>query len=640
MSDKNLPPQNLPKISRRKLLKSSAALSTAALLPGCGGGDNGSAASVSGEKPNILFILVDEMRFPRSFPQGINNAGEFLQRFMPNTYKLWQRGVKFANHNTAATACSPSRGVLYTGLYSHQTWFCTTLAVKPGQTHASSPSLQPEFPTYGKLLKAAGYQTPYIGKWHCSQPTSANQEFYEYGFQGFTYPDPIGNNLQGTYGDMTDPNYYYYSDGYIADQAQSWLRLNSKTSQPWCLTVGFQNPHDQEFFPAGTEYQTFTNLYNNSPYNQLQNWSTATCGRAISWENNVTANPPDYGYPAVPPNWERSIAIATTKPTAQTLNLGFSSMYFGGVSENRTERNYAVYAYPYPAEPYAGYSLEGNYGTAMAPFSYWQKALNVYTYLQTVLDQKIGQVIDAIPPEIAQKTIIVFTSDHGDYVGAHGQVAGKENSVYAEALQVPLIVVDPTNTYTGDVDKIRTQLTSSVDIMPMLVSMGYGGQRTWMNGDYQAMYGQRYDMFPLLKSAATKGLDYALFASDEVIAAAYDFATAPTKDGQRTPVHILGMITDHCKLGVYSRWPAGTTTPSPNGQQYEYYSYINDPDKLEINNTYNIDPESKQEKNLLLNVLAPQILEAPLPETYQAAQNKARAALIAFYLLEQSSGRE
>jgi hypothetical protein len=35
-------------------------------------------------RPNILFILVDELRFPSVFPRVVNNVGEFLHRFMPN----------------------------------------------------------------------------------------------------------------------------------------------------------------------------------------------------------------------------------------------------------------------------------------------------------------------------------------------------------------------------------------------------------------------------------------------------------------------------------------------------------------------------------------------------------------------------
>ena len=71
-------------------------------------------------RPNIVFIMVDEMRFPQHFPAGIQSAEDWLAAFMPNVHRLWQRGVKFRHHYTAGTACSPSRASLVTGLYPHQ----------------------------------------------------------------------------------------------------------------------------------------------------------------------------------------------------------------------------------------------------------------------------------------------------------------------------------------------------------------------------------------------------------------------------------------------------------------------------------------------------------------------------------------
>jgi arylsulfatase A-like enzyme len=634
-------------LSRRNMLKSSAALAATAAVSACGGG-GGSSASAS-NKPNILFIMVDEMRFPKVFPTGVNTPAEYLQKFMPNVYRLWEAGVKFSNHQTAATACSPSRGVIITGLYSHQTWFGTTLVIVPGQTSALSPPLQPEFPTYGKLLREAGYVTPYVGKWHCSQPESGPDELNNYGFQGLTYPDPIANNLQGTYGDTTsDPNYMYWSDDYIGTQAANWLKQKREGDQPWCLTVGFQNPHDYEYFPSGTEYvtyeQNFANVtYNPSNYAQHQAWSQTICATGVTSWPNALVTPPSYGYPATAPNWQTKEVLQNTKPSAQILNRQFCEMEWGGIAETQGILTFSIAAYP-NATSYS-YTPPTNsngqlYGIGISPFSYWQKGLDLYTFLQTLVDKQIGKVLDSLTPEVARNTVVVFTSDHGDYAGAHGIVAGKTFTMYDEALRVPLIVKDPRGVFTGDVDTVRPQLTSSVDMMPMLVGLAYGGQRTWMKGDYAEMYGNRYDMFPILKSATVPGRENALFATDETMQSDFDFATPPDVDGQRTPTHILGVITQQYKLGVYSRWPSGTTITSPDGQQYEYYDYATERGRQEVDNTYATTPSAALVKDKLLTVLVPGELAKPLPLAYLPAQKKAQLELIGFIALNKTSGRE
>lgn len=117
-------------MERRDFLKSAGIAATGALAgasPRLGLALDTDQDRVPGPRPNILFILVDELRFPSVFPAGVNNVGDFLSRFMPHVYSLWQKGVKFASHYTAASACTPARGVLVTGLYSQQSWVCVTL---------------------------------------------------------------------------------------------------------------------------------------------------------------------------------------------------------------------------------------------------------------------------------------------------------------------------------------------------------------------------------------------------------------------------------------------------------------------------------------------------------------------------------
>jgi hypothetical protein len=88
---------------RRDFLETAAAASAGAVLPGLGLFERRAHARGRSNQPNILFILVDEMRFPNVFPAGITTPDQFLQTFMPNTYELWKHGVKFANHHMRAS---------------------------------------------------------------------------------------------------------------------------------------------------------------------------------------------------------------------------------------------------------------------------------------------------------------------------------------------------------------------------------------------------------------------------------------------------------------------------------------------------------------------------------------------------------
>ena len=86
-------------------------------------------------RPNILLILVDEMRFPSVFPGGVSTPDQYLAQYMPNLFHLWQHGVKFESYYGSGNACSPARATIKTGLYPHQQWLLATrtrhLAVAP-----------------------------------------------------------------------------------------------------------------------------------------------------------------------------------------------------------------------------------------------------------------------------------------------------------------------------------------------------------------------------------------------------------------------------------------------------------------------------------------------------------------------------
>ena len=82
-------------VDRREFLQKSGAVVTGGLLADLGIFEEAEgAAAGSDRRPNIVLILVDEMRFPSVFPDSITTPEQFLARYLPNLFYLWQGEVR------------------------------------------------------------------------------------------------------------------------------------------------------------------------------------------------------------------------------------------------------------------------------------------------------------------------------------------------------------------------------------------------------------------------------------------------------------------------------------------------------------------------------------------------------------------
>lgn len=576
------------------------------------------SASLAASKPNIVFIQVDELRFPTEFPEGIQDAAQFLEKFMPNVYSLWQHGVKFGRYYTAASDCTPARATLATGLYAYQTYMMVTRENPKNVPNVEQPALSPEFPTYGKLLREAGYDTPLIGKWHlsnCPNPITASPAelqayLQEYGFDGLTITDPLGLPGQGV-GEMlytaTAAQMHEWSDAEIAEQAVNWMRqrADSHNPKPFCLTTSFVNPHDKRAFWGGTEAATFLKTYQDNQQTPHENFGITPS----------EGNPPVYGY-ALPANWQSlaDLTAAVAAGNAPKMHLLFRQVlaYFtGGVADSEEQQGFTTAPTPVATDAYS----------AIAPFSYWTRALDLYTQLMTMVDVHVGTVINNIPESLRDNTVVVFISDHGEYASAHG-LQCKGGTVYEESYHVPLIVRDYTGQFTGDNSVVREQFFSSVDVLPMLVSIGNQGSTDWLynNPDYQLLYGQRADMLTCLGNPNSPGRDYIVFTTDEYYTPNYNYLNANQ--------HIVGLLTATGKLGVYCQWlPNTTELITQADEQVEYFDYTDDPNHLEIHSDPS-SPAAQQALQLLFAEVIPNELHGLMPIALEQTSAIARQNLL------------
>lgn len=591
-------------MKRRDFVKTMAAAGAMA-VSGCGGTSDWAqwlpqdSTDPEATPPNIVFMLVDEMRYPVHFPAGVANADEFIARFMPNLSRhLWKDGVKFANYRVAAGACTPSRGVMLTGLYSHQSGVLTTITGS-GPGGDEPPSLSPEYPTYGSLLKKAGYTTPYFGKFHVSIdapykedqcPFNPQNYLAPWGFDDCMCPDPGGTQGQGNSGDGL-----VTGDAEIADLATAYFAARKVGDQPFCATVSFVNPHDYQFFWGGTEPTEYQALFDAAGQEPL-----------VPFDPRIQseANPPAQGFPELPSNWESFDQIEANKPKTQAMYNEGQQCVFGSASFDRSSTDFELQG----SRVAMGHVYKG-----VAPFSYWQRGQDSYAQVLGMVDQHIGRVLDAIPEDVRANTVVVFTSDHGDHVGSHGLLAGKMGTIYDEVLRVPLIVRDYTGRFATAASVERPQLASSVDLLRLLVTLGHNGSTDWIAGDLAELYASRHDLLSVVQSPRAPGRDYAVYTTDEFVNHILNYNAAPT--------HIAGVMTATEKLGIYNYWRPGTVNPVALGRELEYYDRRTPGGKQELDNRPD-DPRAQELLRIWEQELLPQEVRRPLPESLRAVQQE------------------
>lgn len=601
-------------------------------------------------QPNVILITVDQLRFPMHLPpKDLSNPSikltldEFVEKYMPNLWQyLWQPGVKFSNYYTAASDCTAARATIHTGLYAYQTYSMLTLITYPPDK-PTQPVLNKEFPTIGKLMAKAGYLTPYFGKWHLSYDVA---DLTDYGYTSFTpNQDYVGYAGEGQGTDHA-PAYeaaHWINDYFANEKAK--LRTNPVYVQtPFFLTLNFVNPHDKQWFWGGMQANDFYEVYEGVKKQYPTEVPPGPYIEIFPQDQPAAIYPTDVNNAI--PNWQDQDAL-NLKPKVQTLVKEVFQYQMGGIHEDDQvqKQNYKRVDVPVDFF-YADAPSHQPDHKAIAPKTYWSRSLDSYVQLMTMVDRSIGDFMKSIPEEVKQNSIFIFTSDHGEYGSSHG-LQGKGGTVYDEGIRVPLVVRDSRpNSYVVSPQTMRKQLTSSVDLLPMIVTMGNGGSTTWMTGEYQQLYSNRWDLLSILGKTDAGGRPYALHSTDEFVPDIYNF--------NGSPLHVIGLIQPtpqggKTKLGVYTNWIVYSASPN-QATVINPLTFVNPPPRsLEFYDQNQFDavtqeplekdstPESSQAKNanaLLFDTLLSTELQKPLPtQTLQEAQRLAYTQLVEYMQL-------
>lgn len=345
------------------------------------------------EKPNILFIMADQMS-----AKALSIYGHEVTR-TPAIDRLAAEGVVFENAYCNSPLCGPSRLSMISGLLPH----------KVG-AYDNAPEFRASQPTLAHYLRLSGYLTCLSGKMHFAGPDQLHG--YEERLTTDIYPSDFGwtpnwaepeakvafQNMQNVIetGPCARSLQIDYDDD-VTYQANRWLydRARDETRQPFMLTVSFTSPHDP--------------------------------------------------YVAEPEFWDLYAEGKVDLPKVGAIDPDEMDAHSRRIYEH--------------------YSI----GEATVTDDILRRMRHGYYASISYIDSKVDALMTTLAKAgLADDTIVIFASDHGDMMGERGLYYKK--TFFEWAVRVPLIVWAPKRYKPLRIDTP----VSLLDIMPTFHELGGG----------------------------------------------------------------------------------------------------------------------------------------------------------------------
>lgn len=376
-------------------------LALPALLPAA-------AAAGPAKRPNIVFVFTDDHAY-----QAVSAYGHPLKLVdTPNLDRIAKQGVRFDRCLVPNSICGPSRATVLTGKYSHANGFY----------HNTNQRFDGSQTTMPKLLRAAGYQTAVVGKWHLFSDPTGFDHWHILPGQGVYYNPPMirdGRRVEHT-GYVTD---------LITDFSLDWLKQRDKT-KPFLLMCQHKAPH-REWEPALRHLGHDGDRKYPEPDTLFDDY--AGRGRAER---------------------DQDMTIAKTM-TRRDLKLdppaGLTADQRAAWDAYYAPRNRAFEA----AKP------EGK------DLVRWKYNRYLHDYLGCVkaIDEGVGKLLDYLDAEgLADNTVVVYASDQGFYLGEHGWF--DKRWIFEESLRTPCLVRWPGVAKPG---AANADMVSTLDFAPTLL---------------------------------------------------------------------------------------------------------------------------------------------------------------------------
>ncbi len=375
----------------------------------------GVALAENGAQPNVVFIFADD-----HCTQALS-AYDPSRIATPNLDRLALEGARFDTCYVTNSICGPSRAVIQTGKYSHLNGFM--------QNGDSFDGSQQTFP---KLLRAGGYETAVIGKWHLKTTPQGFDHFDVLIGQGPYYNPPMltgGIAAQATQEENTG-----YTTDVISAKTLEWLKSGRDPEKPFMLMTQHKAPHRD--WQPGAKYLTWLDDVDlpepPTLFDDYSGRSSASKNQTMSIAKNLNMR----DLKLVPPGYLNKEQLRLWQEAYGPKNEAFLEKRDSMTEEEVVRWKYQRYA---------------------------------KDYLRTVksMDDAVGELLDYLDEAgLAENTVVIYSSDNGWYLGEHGWF--DKRWMYEESLRVPLLVRWPGQVREGT---IIEPIVSNVDFAPTFLEL-------------------------------------------------------------------------------------------------------------------------------------------------------------------------
>lgn len=454
-------------------------------------------------RPHVLIISSDQQRYDAAGCYGNEHVRT------PVLDELAEHGVLFENAYAQSPMCAPSRASLMTGMYpqNHGLW---ANGVQLSDTHR----------LLSRALADAGYDCGLVGKFHLGAAADGRtEERLDDGFRVFEWAhDPTHTSPQNRY--------------------QQWLaEKHPDVYAEYRSTVG-DRPWDSE---AGNKARGALFLDTITPEAHYSTWVAEKAVEFIEDPSRpddqpmfLVANFFDPHHPFGAPAEYRDLYDPAALPTPVGSVQELASKPSPQLSYSRT-------SYAGTAPGFQDYSPEEIQGLVAD-----------YYAMVTQVDDQTGRILAALRERgIAEDTLVVFTSDHGEMLGDHAMVL-KGPMMYDCAVKVPLIARWPSRLPAG---RRVAGPVQTVDVTSTVLAA------TGTTASLPRAQGQ--DLMKVVEGSDGAGRDWALVV--------YRDSNFP----QDPPLHTTALRVGDHKVVVWHGRPVLTGTP-----EGELYDLAADPDEL------------------------------------------------------------